>query len=263
MQPFPFIVGCGRSGTTLLRAMLDSHPDVAVPPESHFIPKLIRIPLGDVGAELAGNDRFQRWGVPAETVSGTTDLAGAVRSLYARYADQRGKSRWGDKTGSYAEHMAQIGSLLPESVFVHIVRDGRDVALSFFDASFGPSTPEEAATHWRNRVTMARASGGELGTERYLEVSYESLVAEPESALRQMCEFIDVPYDPLMLDYPARANDVLAGIKAPDAHQRLRQPPTVLRDWRTQMTSDDAMRFQAVAGPTLVTMGYEAFGTET
>ncbi len=141
--PAPFVVGVPRSGTTLLRLMLDAHSELAIPPETHFIPKLIKLcekGSGDMrenALELITNHR--RWPdfeISAEDLAERLDRASkldataVVRSFYETYAAAQGKTRWGEKTPQYLRMMGRIARTLPEARFVHIVRDGRDVALS-------------------------------------------------------------------------------------------------------------------------------------
>ena len=146
--PAPFIVANPGSGTTLLRMMLDAHPDLAIPPETHFVPDLIErareirraSDRKPTGAELAGRDRRRTAAGPTSTstrpswrerMSGRRGEAGAkaaIRAFYELYAESQGKSRWGDKTPDYLRSIRRIGRTLPEARFVHLVRDGRDVA---------------------------------------------------------------------------------------------------------------------------------------
>ena len=135
MEPFPFVVACSRSGTTLLRAMLDSHPELAIPPESHFLAALLREPLtpSEFLSFLETHERFIAWDLPIEDVrqafldDGVSDKASAVRALYASYARRQGKPRWGDKTPGYVRRIRELSELLPEAKFIHLIRDGRDV----------------------------------------------------------------------------------------------------------------------------------------
>ncbi|MDQ3781798.1 MAG: sulfotransferase, partial [Actinomycetota bacterium] len=181
---FPTIVGSGRSGTTLLRSMLNAHPELSIPRESHFLVdlagdgKLVDDQRLDVPAlvdRLGSNAWFQAWDLDLAEVearlgkAAPEDVAAAVRVVYSTYAHAHGKTRYGDKTPSYVMHMPTILGLLPEARFVHLIRDGRDVALSFLDASFGPDTVEEAALHWKQRVRRGRVAGRLLGPGRYLE----------------------------------------------------------------------------------------------
>jgi Sulfotransferase family len=243
-QPiFPFVVGCSRSGTTLLRAMLDAHPELAVPPESHFaIQPRIRL----------RRDRwFGLWGIDAPDLRGL-DVADAVRAVFAAYAAAQRKPRYADKTPHYVSHLPLLAQRFPEARFVHLIRDGRDVALSLLEVPWGPNTLEAAAVHWRRRVLEGRAAG--LPPERYREVRYEALVAHAEAELRALAPWLGLAYDPAVLAYAGRSITV----PYPEHHRHLGQPPTPgLRDWRRDMAPADVARFAAVAGDALAALGYD------
>lgn len=260
-----FVVACERSGTTLLRAMLDSHRDLAVPPESYFLIPLMQEPFSPDRflSLLSDHRRFVRWGLPLGEVSDSLskeqpgDLAGAVRVLYRTYAEYSGKTRWGDKTPGYVRHIRALAQLLPEAHFVHIIRDGRDVALSWLDAPFGPESVGEAAERWRKDVRVGRRAGRRHAADRYMEVRYEKLVTRPERVLRRICEFAELPFDQRMLAYTATADRVIETTLEPESHKRLREPPTPgLRDWRREMADADVRAFEEVAGDMLVKLGY-------
>src|SRR6185369_1116749 len=115
----------------------------------------------------------------------------------------------GDKTPGYSRHLPAIGTLLPEASFLHLIRDGRDVALSLRPQWFAPSREiEELAAHWRDGVETARRDGARC--RRYLEVRFEALVLDSERVLREICGWLELPYDSAMLDYPARVPTRLA-----------------------------------------------------
>jgi hypothetical protein len=271
---FPFLVGCGRSGTTLLRAMCDAHPELAVPPESHFIVRLAprrsaRARPFDAVAfadRLAASERFRLWELDRNELVDTlctppaVDYADAVRRVFARWASERGKGRYADKTPVYVIHVRRLARLFPESVFVHLVRDGRDVACSFLELGWA-DTIEEAALHWQLRVRRGRRAGRALGPDRYLELRYEDLTRQPEVELRRLCASIDLTFSPAMLDHPARAADVIRTTGHPEYHQQVVMPPTPgLRDWRGELSDEDVARFELLAGPTLAALGYERQG---
>lgn len=271
---FPFVVGCPRSGTTLLRAMLDSHPELAVPPESFFVPELASIPASrfapdDFLARLTAHDRFRRWDLPVDSVTApvraTTNGPDAVRAVYRAYAHHRGKIHYGDKTPQYVRRIDQLASLFPEARFLHLIRDGRDVGQSLIDGPFGPSAVAQAARVWRSHVVSGRRVGRALPEDRYHEVRYEDLVAAPEETLREVCGFFHLTFAPQMLDYAQRADDVLAGSVHPEAQAGVRRPPTAgLRDWRTTMAPGAVGVFEAVAGDALAAFGYAlAFAAPT
>jgi hypothetical protein len=250
----------------LLRAMLDTHPELAIPPESHFLAAVVR---DDLTPEqflslLERHERFAKWDLPIEEVSqafeqaGVIDPPSAVRALYSTYARARGKPRWGDKTPGYVRQIAGLSGLLPEAKFIHIIRDGRDVAASWFETPFAPGSVEDAAERWRRYVRMGRHDGRTLGETRYLEVRYEVLVTEPETVLRSICSFIELDFDTAMLDHTDRADDIIESARNPALHTRLRRPPTPgLRDWRKELEPDVVRRFEAIAGDLLEELGYE------
>src|SRR5262245_11393925 len=146
--PTPFVVGVGRSGTTLLRLMLDAHPQMTIPPETHFVPAVIEAcrPAARPESAVEAMTSVRQWGDQgidaAEMLDRMRaleplDAAAALRSFYALQAERQGKPRWGDKTPVYVESMDLIGEALPEARFIHLIRDGRDVALSRARRGFG------------------------------------------------------------------------------------------------------------------------------
>ena len=271
---FPFVIGSGRSGTTLLRAMLDSHPEMAIPYESYFTAELATVrdryekATGfDVEAllvDLLKYERFHRWDIDEEDLrkrlgkEAPSDYASAMRVVYATYAELNGKLRYGDKTPRYVEYVGVLAEVFPESLFIHIIRDGRNVACSYLDAEWGPGSVEEAAQMWVYRVTAGRTGGNQLRPDRYLEVRYEDLVERTEPEIRRVCDFIDLSFHPQMERYFERADELRKGEHRPHRHQRLSLPPTKnLRDWRSELSPDDVKRYEEIAGPLLSELGYE------
>jgi hypothetical protein len=267
--PFVFIVGRGRSGTTLLRAQLDSHPAIAVAQESHFLAALCDrrrryetaggLAVGAFVRDLSAHRSFFRLGMPAEEISAMLSdplpgsVSDAIRRIYASYASRRGKPRYGDKTPNNVVHIELLAGLFPEARFVHVIRDGRDATLSYLDVDFGPSTVAESAVYWRRFVEDGRRAGEVIGPHRYREVRYESLVVEPVRELRILCEFLELPYDDAMLRYPDRAAELVGKV-----HHNLALPPTSgMRDWRRDMSREDIALFEALAGGLLDELGYE------
>ena len=263
------ILGVRRSGTTLLRVMLDRHSELALPDESYFVPQLAHR-HGDRPDPERFLDDLRRlptlrdWDVESDAVAerlypGMT-LGEAIGAVYQVYADRRGKRRWGDKTPMYMQHLPLLERLWPDARFVHLVRDGRDAALSFLGMPAGIVTrtwahPTDAAgfaCQWATEVRAARALRRRVGS-RYLELRYEQLVREPETALRRVCEHAALRYEPAMLDYAGEVD-----VSAKPHQQRLRQPPTPgVRDWRRELPRRDALAFEAIAGDVLAELGYE------
>ncbi len=286
-DPAPFVVGATRSGTTLLRLMLDAHPQIAIPSETHFIPELIKA-REKHGASpermLEMLTSHRRWGdfhIDADELAGRwaalPDLTGAaaVREFFNVYGEkQGGPPRWGDKTPGYVKRMREIQEYLPEARFIHLIRDGRDVALSILKQSFGPETIEAAAERWRGRVLRGRAQQPYLGF--YMEVKFEDLVLDTEGQLRRICEFIELDFDPAMLGYHERAEDRLqekarelprgkgrdpqSAERRMKSHEKTFEPPnpSLVGGYRTKMDAADQAAYEALAGDLLVELGYEA-----
>lgn len=276
---FPFIVGVGRSGTTLLRSMLNAHRDLAVVHESRFVGWMAQhrgryegsgtfrteLFLGDLldeGSEIPS--RFGAWGVSPGTIrsavadAAPADLAGAVRVLYETYAAHHCKPMYADKTAGYIESMTVLGELLPEARFIHIVRDGRDVALSMLGVDFGGVNVPHAAWLWSRRVRAAHRAGAALGSSRYLVIRYEDLVDQPARVLGDACDFLGLAFDPGMLSYFQDPDRVTQGLGRQRHHAHLKLPVTIgLRDWRAQMGTTDVRRFESIAGDVLSEFDYK------
>jgi len=278
------VIGVARSGTTLLRLMLDAHPELAIPPETHFIPKVIKAfehgddPAADAFEVITAHRRWADFGLEAEELRARFDrhrrlTAGdALREFYGLYASKHGKARWGDKSTNYVRKMKAIRRTLPEARFVHLIRDGRDVALSLLDVHFGPTTIEDAAEKWSSEIRRARRQGSR--GDDYLEVRYEDLIADPEPVLRRICQGTELPWDATMLDYQDRAGGRIAEIardferaegEAVPADVRARHQANVSKPlqadraarWRTEMAAPDIAAFERIAGEMLDELGYE------
>lgn len=290
--PAPFVIGVGRSGTTLLRLMLDAHPGLTIPPETHFVPALIRecerwraTPEKLLAAlvnhpepgwkdlALDADDLLKRW--HAIEPLKTPDV---VRAVYEAYAEREGKPRWGDKTPRYVRKMGRIHRVLPEARFIHLIRDGRDVALSTKRRMESWNRPkavevERVAKRWRSRILGARHTGERL-EGHYIEMRYETLVRDPEAALQRVCELIELDYDPVMMRYheraAARLEEINRDLDAKDgavrpaserlaAHAMTMKPPSAerLEVWRREMDEADVHAFEEVAGDLLADLGYE------
>ena len=289
--PVPFVVGVGRSGTTLLRLMLDTHPELAIPPETHFVNPFIqasgRLRFNPrTATRTIVDDERRRWndfGLREEDLLArfeaiepfnTTD---ALRAFYELYASKHGKPRWGDKTPDYIRKMKKIQKAIPEARFIHVIRDGRDAGLSqnsrLVRRGREPLPPREMARRWRKRIVKALEDSKEI--EHYLEVRYEDLVSDTETILRRVCEHIEIEYDPVMLRYYERAEERLqemagalpakkgrpereAGERVA-AHKMTTKPPDPnrLQVWKQEMTEEENAEFEESAGYLLEQLGYE------
>jgi len=280
-RPFPVIVGVPRSGTTLLRLLLDAHPQMVIPPETPWLGKVaqslrthpadlegvrqafqsgrgnnLRIPDSDLDAIFAAHDPA----APAET----------VRRIYDHYRCRHAAPRVGDKTPAHLMVMDEIAAIMPEAHFIHIIRDGRDVAVSLRPLWFGPGQDMAAAGRfWAERIRNARQQA--LGLPHYLEVRYEALVQSPETVLRKIAGFIDLPFDPVQLRAYETAEDRIGEFQSHNhngllvtsemlkgIHALTSSPPDPSRvgRWMDQLSAEDKAAFEATAADMLSELGY-------
>ena len=285
--PFPVIVGCPRSGTSLLAVMLDSHPDFAVPPETAFLKHVVRLG-GDSEAmrrrfvDVVTVDRtpISNWsdfGLDRDAFAARIALlspftpAAGTRAFYAMYAESERKPRAGEKTPDNIFVMREIAALLPESSFVHVIRDPRDTALSWRKTWFAPSQDFGVlGLAWRHHVDAGRAAGALL--PRYLETRFEDLVLRPEVELPRICRFLGVEYAPAMVDSAAQGAARIARLKGrlhvsgrlvsredrTTIHENLAKPPQPDRVgvWRREMSAADCAAVLRGAGPLVASLGY-------
>lgn len=286
--PMPVVVGCPRSGTTLLAVMLDSHPQVAIPPETAFLPEL-HVLAGKDGAALR-REFFallttDRWGVSNWNDIGidkdvywrrlcalrTFSITGGLRVLYSMYADGLGKRLFGEKTPADTRCMPEIEMYLPETRFIHIIRDPRDVVLSLSRTSVRRGV-EETAQIWFNMVSLAKVAAARV--RHYQEVRYEDLVLDPETELRKVCNFLDLDYSGEMLEYRASGarhighlgdrlhTDGRAMVPRElraQLHENLTQPlrRDRVHNWQQQMSPRDRAAIEAIATPLMQELGYD------
>jgi hypothetical protein len=251
--------------------MLDRHSELAVPDESYFVPQLADRHLRYVDPDefvddLRRIDTVAEWDVPLEEVRARLTermpIGAAIGTVYAVYAEERGKARWGDKTPMYMQNLRLLERLFPDALFVHLIRDGRDAALSFLSMPKGlmtetwmqPRDVSAFAGQWRAEVKAARRLGRRVGDRRYLEVRYEDLVGDVEQVLRRISTFARLSYEHAMTDYAGNVD-----VSSKPHQQSLKRPPTAgLRDWRLQMSPEDVGAFDRVAGDLLAELGYES-----
>ena len=271
-----FIVGAPRSGTTLLQFMLRSHPHLWFPSgESHFFVPLyrsrdgfgdlstvdgVRAVLGEIqkyGArnpDSALNDYpFDADSVAAEFVSeGRNSIPLIIAGLFQRNARAEGKSRWGDKTPYYVLHMPLLREMFPDAQFVHIVRDGRDCAMSMLERGdeFSIHNHYHAAKVWQHYVDTGQQLGATLPAGAYLEIRYEDLLENPETVIHRVCGFLGEPYDESVVNFRKAKQ---AG-KTPLLQKPIQKGNQ--QKWLTAMTPLQIRMFESGAGDTLRRCGY-------
>jgi hypothetical protein len=276
VNPYVFLVGCPRSGTTLLSRIANAHPQLAVVHETRWIPRTFEFRRGltqegfitpKLLERMRDPLRLKRLAIDEEELARLFEndervlFRSFVTRLFDLYGEREGKPLVGDKSPGYVRYLPLLHELWPEAKFVHIIRDGRDVCLSVLEwrkgvTSFSTFDEDPFTTMgvwWEWYVQLGREGGRQLGPGLYHELRYESLVAEPERESARLCDFLGLPFHASMLRFHEGRTSSKPGLSAKAAWL----PVTGgLRDWRTQMDSADVLRFEAPAGDLLDELGY-------
>jgi hypothetical protein len=276
-----FVVGCPRSGTTMLQLMLHAHPRIAIPPETRFLLEGYRRrrEFGDL-REAANRRALAHWIVRTratkahdlgldgdalieEIVAGPPTLGSAIGIVFRAYARRFGKARWGDKRPSYATNLDIVLRLFPDAQIINIIRDGRDCVASLKEMPWHQAGIEQSISLWARSIDRTRRAGRRLGDESYHELSYERLVREPEPMLRGLCDFLGEPFAPAMTE-PASVAEV-AVPAGKTWHERTRAAVSDERvaSWRRRLTPAETGLCEAVLGRRLSACGYELSGASS
>lgn len=259
-EPLIAIGGCARSGTTLVRVILDSHSRVVIgPPTSLFIP--VRLDPQDIAFRLAlGEERIATLSTRAPNrVEFIESVAHEVKAVY-------GKQIWGDKTARNVHRFKWILEHFPNARIIHVIRDGRDVVCSLrthrrrrvVDGEIQPIETMMPLRLCMDRWIEAVEAGIALrGDRRYFEVYYEELVANPMNTIKAICEFLKISFEPQMLLFHEFTGPLRDPIRFP---QNLEATfPLYTRAsgrWRFDLSMEDARWVQRVLNPLLHHLGY-------
>jgi hypothetical protein len=271
-EPF-FIVGCSRSGTTLLQVLIDAHPNLALPPESHIYDRFGPFwqMYGDLAlsrnrAHLIGSlldDSFiQEWRLDATVANierrlQCADRVGIIDALFSAYAERHGALRWGDKTPEHIRHLREIRADFPGAKLIHLVRDGRDVAEAMRRMVFGPVTAIGLAHEWQRQVNHWREFCRDCGSANTLLVRYEDLVTAPRETVGKVLRFIGEPEVDTLADYASTSLSQVLGTQS-TWHSSLRQGISTdkIGRYRRTFAAREIEVFESIAGETLSTYGY-------
>ncbi len=279
-NPYVFLVGTPRSGTTMLKRMINAHPLIAITRETHWIPDHFekqngvdaqgRITAGIVDA-LYGYHRFEQLKLDRERLEEMIahkphmTYAALVTLIFDLYGLRKHKPLVGDKTPCYVSKLPLLHALWPQAKFIHLIRDGRDVCLSMLNWRMAHkdvgrfSTWERdpivtTALWWKALVGIGRQQGLALGSNQYLEVTYDSLVEKSEAECRRFAQFLNVDYHDSMHNYYLGRTQSAENMSANAAWL----PPTPgMRNWRTEMFPEDVAKFEAAAGNLLEDLGFD------
>jgi hypothetical protein len=257
-----FVGGAGRSGTTLLRVILDAHPRICCGPELKMLPAICQL----YQSVASMRPQLEAYGDTLADVQAS--FRQLIDGLTANFRRSSGKPRWAEKSPHNAVCMAALGSIYPDAQFIHVIRDGRDVACSLvtMDWTEGSGGAKldyikniaSAAGYWRDLIGMVRQQAAQpVLVRRLIEVRYEALVADTEGTMREVLAFLGEAWDPAVLE--AHKKDRSHEPRESSTAQATKPVyNSAIGRWKKDMSPGDKAAFKAQAGPLLKQLGYAA-----
>jgi len=273
-----FVLGCPRSGTTLLQLMLHAHARIAIPPETRFVITAYeaRNSFGDLRDEanrraLAGSivdDRatlFYDLGldadeIRAEIAGGPPTLGSAIGTVFRGYARRFGKPRWGDKRPGYYQYVPALRRMFPDAQFVSLIRDGRDCVASLLQMPWFTRDIYAAICTWNEAIDSGRAAARRLPPGTYHELRYEDLAADPGGQLPALCDFLGEEYDPAMAEPDKIAASTIPERKIWHADTQRAVTRSPAGRWQDRLEPWQVALCEAAMGSRMRSLGYELSG---
>jgi hypothetical protein len=214
-----FIIGAGRSGTTMFRLMLNSHPDIYVPPEAWFFGDLLfkfynkkTLTINDLKTArfiITSNVRWPDWKCSDEVLDAALDFKSPptirelIESVFFNCSQLGDRKIWGEKSPRHSHLITQMKEVFPDAKFIHVIRDGRDSCISIYNRGWWDRSFPRICEHWSSCVKAA-IKGRNFPAEQYLEIRYEDLVANPKSTLEKVCIFLNIEFYSSMIEFNKR-----------------------------------------------------------
>jgi hypothetical protein len=262
-----FIVGASRSGTTLLKNLLNRHPRISICGETHFHHYVYqrRRAFGDLSDpknrkrvvdEYLALKRLRfvsdRAALREKLLLEGTSYQAMFTSFVKYHADSQGKVRWGEKTPQHALFSETLCDWYPQGTILHMIRDPRDVVASMQRMKWAADSVVQNARKWlKCNLAVERCSH----RPQYMAVRYETLVSQPEQELARICERLGEEYLPSMLE---PQEDTVSPPPRPWS-VRAQQAITTdrMNEWRETLTEEEVSQIEWVIGPQMETFGYE------
>ena len=269
--PHFFILGSQRSGTTLLRLLLNNHSAVAIPNEASFLmPFLGKKELLDSGVlsdfrkqrilrYLMANSQFAKWKLQERELIQELKIHLTMRQLisllYYLFASKHGKSICGDKSPTFIRKLGALSDGFPNAKFIHIVRDGRDTFLSLRRKNApGTSSIALSALEWKFKILLIRRAIKKL-KGRVIQVRYEDLVLEPKKELTTICTFLGIPFEKQMLDFWKKSENFIANHHSDLIFKPI--DPSNICKWKKELSIADVRKYEYFAERTLISYEYD------
>ncbi len=272
-----FMIGTQRSGSNLLRLMLNQLPDVVAPHPPHILERLMAL-MPQYG-DLRDDDNFavlvddvctlvELNPVPWEGVNlertttaarcQTRSLLAVCEAVYDEIARVNGAGTWCCKSLANVNYLPEIEAHFKNPRYIYLYRDGRDVAVSFRKAVVGEKHFYHIARDWTQAQRLALDLGERIGPDRFFSISYEDITGSTEQVMRRMCRFLGVPYDKSMLDF-YKSTEAKRAAESSTLWGNVTNPvlSSNTRKFLKEASKEDICIFESVAGEVLDQLGYE------
>ncbi len=272
-----FMIGTQRSGSNLLRLMLNQIPEIAAPHPPHILKRMM--PLVGKYGDLTEQDNFEQlvddvcqlvllnpvpWkGVELDPkiIIGkcrTQTLLGVFEAIYDAMAQAAGASQWCCKSLANVHFLERIEAYFKRPKYIYLYRDGRDVAVSFRKAVVGEKHFYHIAHNWAHSQKLALEHGKKIGSGRFIHLSYEALITDPESTMRRLCRCLDVVYTPSMMDF-YQSDEAKRAASSGELWGNVNKPVQANNcgNYLREANKDDIRIFESIAGDVLDELGYD------
>lgn len=268
-----FIVGVQRSGTTLLRLILNAHSEIAIPEEARFLSPILSKDCANkiyTGNELQNliqylrkNSQFALWNFD------TTDFFNQLEAceeisvkdlislMYTSYCNKEGKQIWGDKSLFFGS-IEILHELFPDARFIHIVRDGRDIFDSWRKMDKTKSNPAVMALDWTYKEKSINNAFTHIPANKQLTLRYEDLLKNPQEAVTLVCDFLDIPYEDTLLEFYKSSDKYIGKHHSELIFRKIDNQNTM--KWKKTLNSRELAIFTSLARPLLEKYDYETKG---
>lgn len=273
INPF-FIVGSGRSGSTLLRMILSSNSKISIPPETWVLIPLVASlpltkPLNEQQLDQALNIIFNHYRWPDFQIDelefanklkemNAVRIADIMNTIYEYYLIREGKEIIGDKTPPYINIVGEINKIYPNAKIIHLVRDGHDVTMSFHDKGWGGRLLYQNAQEWKNSIKMYNKIKKSDLSNQVITIDYESLVMKTEETIKVICDFIGVQYEQGMLEWAEKIKEKIPD-REKEIHKKLFRKPNQsdVYKWRKDLSLLKILIIESFIGKELKSMNYD------
>jgi hypothetical protein len=275
------LVGCPRSGTTLLSVILHAHRRIAMPPETRFLLAVYarRNHFGDLRVArnrlrlarritaprtLFPNLGLRRRPVVRAIVDGPPTLGSAMGIVWREFARSRGKLRWGEKRPAYWRQLDAVLRLFPDAQVIHLIRDPRACVASLEKMPWWSGGFLGATATWQLADEQLRRFGRHAAPGQYHPLRYEDLLRDPRAELTELCRFLDEDFEEQMLEFTGAADDIVP--QKQDAwHARTRGglDESRIEGWRGSLTPNQIGLIEAVLERAMNRHGYRPSGIAT